>query len=96
MAADVDVAGARVGGDQGGEDLHGGGLAGAVRAEEGEKVFSAGVELPPPDGTIFSLLGPNGAGKPTAVKILSTLVSADAGTGDIHVGGHDLAADPQA
>ncbi len=36
VAADVDAAGARVGGDEGGEDLHGGGLAGAVRAEQGE------------------------------------------------------------
>lgn len=43
---------------------------------------------------MFALLGPNGAGKTTAVKILSTLVPADAG--DLRVGGHDLAADPQA
>ncbi|KOY58658.1 ATP-binding cassette domain-containing protein, partial [Streptomyces sp. XY332] len=34
------------------------------------------------------------AGKTTAVKILSTLISADAG--EIRVAGHDLAADPQA
>src|SRR5690348_15806161 len=30
-------------------------------------------------GTIFDLLGPNGAGKSTAVKILTTLSSADFG-----------------
>ena len=30
--------------------------------------------------TIFALLGPNGAGKTTIVRILSTLVPADAGT----------------
>jgi hypothetical protein len=34
VAADVQVAG--VGGDEGGEDLDGGGLAGDVRAEQGE------------------------------------------------------------
>ncbi|MDX3876835.1 ATP-binding cassette domain-containing protein, partial [Streptomyces europaeiscabiei] len=42
------------------------------------------------------LLGPNGAGKTTAVKILSTLISPDPGSGEIRVGGHDLAVDPQA
>ncbi|THA60067.1 ATP-binding cassette domain-containing protein, partial [Streptomyces sp. A0642] len=45
-------------------------------------------------GTVFALLGPNGAGKTTAVKILSTLVTPDAG--DLHVAGHDLATHPQA
>jgi ABC-2 type transport system ATP-binding protein len=43
-------------------------------------------------GTIFALLGPNGAGKTTIVRILSTLIPADAGT--IRVAGHDLATDP--
>ncbi|QCB23128.1 ATP-binding cassette domain-containing protein [Streptomyces sp. SS52] len=60
----------------------------------GDKTVLDGVDLTVPEGTIFSLLGPNGAGKTTAVKILSTLVTADAG--DIRVGGHDLATDPQA
>ncbi len=36
VAPDADPAAAGVGGDQGGEDLDGGGLAGAVRAEQGE------------------------------------------------------------
>jgi ABC-2 type transport system ATP-binding protein len=31
-------------------------------------------------GTIFALLGPNSAGKTTIVRILSTLIPADAGT----------------
>ncbi len=53
-----------------------------------------GIDLNVPEGTVFSLLGPNGAGKTTAVKILSTLITPDAG--EIRVGGHDLAADPQA
>jgi ABC-2 type transport system ATP-binding protein len=67
-----------------------------LRKSYGDKVVLDGVDLTVPQGTIFSLLGPNGAGKTTAVKILSTLVRADAGTGDIHIGGHNLATDPQA
>ena len=47
-----------------------------------------------PQGTVFSLLGANGAGKTTTVKILSTLISADAG--DVRVAGHDLAREPDA
>ncbi|GHK02415.1 ATP-binding cassette domain-containing protein [Streptomyces sp. NPDC003753] len=68
--------------------------ANGLRKSYGDKVVLDGVDLAVPEGTIFSLLGPNGAGKTTAVKILSTLISAD--TGVIHVGGHDLATDPQA
>ncbi|WP_329391804.1 ATP-binding cassette domain-containing protein (plasmid) [Streptomyces sp. NBC_01351] len=70
--------------------------ANGLRKSYGDKVVLDGVDLAVPEGTIFSLLGPNGAGKTTAVKILSTLVSADPGTGTIHIGGHDLAAAPQA
>jgi ABC-2 type transport system ATP-binding protein len=51
-----------------------------------------GIDLHVPAGTIFSLLGPNGAGKTTAVQILSTLITADAGT--VTVGGHDVATNP--
>ncbi|MFI8948142.1 ATP-binding cassette domain-containing protein [Streptomyces sp. NPDC053750] len=68
--------------------------ANGLRKSYGDKVVLDGVDLTVPEGTIFSLLGPNGAGKTTAVKILSTLITADAG--DLRVGGHDLAADPQA
>jgi ABC-2 type transport system ATP-binding protein len=50
------------------------------------------VDLEVGEGTIFALLGPNGAGKTTIVRILSTLIRADAGA--IRVAGHDLAADP--
>ncbi|MFF8531848.1 ATP-binding cassette domain-containing protein [Streptomyces sp. SAS_267] len=60
----------------------------------GDKTVLDGIDLAVPEGTVFSLLGPNGAGKTTAVKILSTLVRADAG--ELRVGGHDLATDPQA
>ncbi|MHA5051701.1 ATP-binding cassette domain-containing protein [Streptomyces sp. SD15] len=65
-----------------------------LRKAYGDKTVLDGIDLAVPAGTVFSLLGPNGAGKTTAVKILSTLVTADAG--DLHVGGHDLATDPQA
>ncbi|MFB7589524.1 ATP-binding cassette domain-containing protein [Streptomyces sp. NPDC056169] len=70
--------------------------ANGLRKSYGDKVVLDGVDLAVPEGTIFSLLGPNGAGKTTAVKILSTLVSAGPGSGAIRIGGHDLAADPQA
>ncbi|CAL9478680.1 Doxorubicin resistance ATP-binding protein DrrA [Streptomyces sp. enrichment culture] len=68
--------------------------ANGLRKAYGDKVVLDGVDLAVDEGTIFSLLGPNGAGKTTVVRILSTLVGADAG--DLRVGGHDLAADPQA
>lgn len=65
-----------------------------LRKAYGDKTVLDGIDLAVPAGTVFSLLGPNGAGKTSAVKILSTLITADAG--DLHVGGHDLATDPQA
>ncbi|MFD5327334.1 ATP-binding cassette domain-containing protein [Streptomyces sp. NPDC127092] len=65
-----------------------------LRQSYGEKTVLDGIDLHIPAGTVFALLGPNGAGKTTVVKILSTLITADAG--DLHVGGHDLTADPQA
>ncbi|MEH0419541.1 ATP-binding cassette domain-containing protein [Streptomyces sp. B21-083] len=65
-----------------------------LRKAYGDKTVLDGIDLAVPAGTVFSLLGPNGAGKTTAVKILSTLVTADAG--ELSVGGHDLATDPQA
>jgi ABC-2 type transport system ATP-binding protein len=49
-----------------------------------------GVDLEVARGSIFALLGSNGAGKTTVVKILSTLLAADAGTA--RVNGFDVAA----
>ena len=37
-----------------------------------------GLDLTVPTGTVYALLGPNGAGKTTMVRILSTLIAADA------------------
>jgi ABC-2 type transport system ATP-binding protein len=48
-----------------------------------------GVDFDVARGSIFALLGPNGAGKTTAVKILSTLLKADAGTANVN--GFDVA-----
>ncbi|WP_331767214.1 ATP-binding cassette domain-containing protein [Embleya sp. NBC_00896] len=68
--------------------------ANGLRKSYGDKTVLDGIDIAVPEGTIFALLGPNGAGKTTAVKILSTLISPDAG--ELRVGGHDPAADPQA
>jgi ABC-2 type transport system ATP-binding protein len=65
-----------------------------LRKSFGDQVVLDGLELNVQQGTVFSLLGANGAGKTTTVKILSTLISADAG--DIQVAGHDLAREPDA
>ena len=54
----------------------------------------AGVDLRVERGTVFSLLGPNGAGKTTMVRILATLLRADAG--QARVAGFDVVADRRA
>jgi ABC-2 type transport system ATP-binding protein len=48
-----------------------------------------GVDLDVAQGSVFALLGSNGAGKTTLVRILSTLLEADAGTAT--VAGFDVA-----
>ncbi|MDF2707470.1 MAG: export transporter ATP-binding protein, partial [Nonomuraea muscovyensis] len=48
-----------------------------------------GVDFAVARGSIFALLGSNGAGKTTVVKILSTLLKADAGTAGVN--GFDVA-----
>ena len=51
-----------------------------------------GVDFEVQKGSIFALLGSNGAGKTTVVRILSTLLKADAGTATVQ--GVDVATDP--
>jgi ABC-2 type transport system ATP-binding protein len=65
----------------------------AIRVEGLEKSFKdlhvlRGVDLEIARGSILALLGSNGSGKTTTVKILSTLLKADAGT--VTVNGYDL------
>jgi len=65
-----------------------------LRKSFGDQLVLDGLDLSVPPGTVFSLLGANGAGKTTTVKILSTLINADAG--EIQVAGYDLAREPDA
>ncbi|MFD0788975.1 ABC transporter ATP-binding protein [Microbacterium insulae] len=51
-----------------------------------------GVDFEVERGSIFALLGSNGAGKTTLVRILATLLKADAGTATVN--GYDVAIQP--
>ncbi|MGW7042183.1 ABC transporter ATP-binding protein [Streptomyces avermitilis] len=51
-----------------------------------------GVDFDVARGTVFALLGSNGSGKTTTVRILATLLKADAGTAGVH--GFDVATQP--
>jgi len=63
-----------------------------VRKSFGDHIVLDQVDLEVAEGSVFALLGPNGAGKTTMVRILSTLITADAG--DIRVAGCDVATNP--
>jgi ABC-2 type transport system ATP-binding protein len=65
-----------------------------LRKTYDKNVVLDGVDLSIREGEVFSLLGPNGAGKTTIVRILSTLIPADAGVTSIM--GHDLRREPAA
>jgi ABC-2 type transport system ATP-binding protein len=69
----------------------------AIRVQGIEKSFKdlhvlRGVDFDVSAGSIFALLGSNGAGKTTLVRILSTLLKADAGTATVH--SYDVAGKP--
>ncbi|HKZ73536.1 MAG TPA: ATP-binding cassette domain-containing protein, partial [Steroidobacteraceae bacterium] len=58
----------------------------------GEVTAVRGVSLRALDGRITGLLGPNGAGKSTTLRMLYTVLRADAG--DARIDGISVAADP--
>jgi oleandomycin transport system ATP-binding protein len=71
-------------------------MVAVIEAEGLEKRFGrtqalAGTGFSAEQGTVLALLGPNGAGKTTAVRVLSTLLKPDGGTGRIC--GYDVVAD---
>ena len=67
--------------------------AGLVKSY-GEVKALDGLDLNVAAGTVLGLLGPNGAGKTTAVRVLTTLLTPDAGTAE--VAGIDVIGDPAA
>jgi ABC-2 type transport system ATP-binding protein len=66
--------------------------AAGLRKSFGAAMVLDGVDIEVDEGTVFALLGPNGAGKTTIVRILTTLIRADAG--EARVAGHDVREDP--
>ena len=60
----------------------------------GDHTVLPGLDLDISIGELFALLGPNGSGKTTLFRILTTLISPDAGTAS--VGGFDVVASPAA
>src|SRR4051794_4278387 len=63
-----------------------------LRKRFGDTQALDGVDLAARRGSVLGVLGPNGAGKTTAVRILATLIQADAG--HAVVAGHDVAREP--
>jgi ABC-2 type transport system ATP-binding protein len=59
----------------------------------GDKRAVDGVDLNVRTGSIYGVLGPNGAGKTTTIRMLATLLRADAGAARIF--GHDVTKEPQ-
>ncbi len=62
-----------------------------LKKSYGSNKVLQGVDLRVKRGTMLALLGPNGAGKTTTVRILSTLLKADAGS--VHIEGFDVFSD---
>jgi len=69
------------------------GLVKVYRSRRGQARALDGVDLTVDEGSVLGLLGPNGAGKTTCVRILATLLRADAGSA--RVGGLDISREAQ-
>src|SRR3978361_143594 len=65
-------------------------VSGLVKSFGGVRAL-AGIALEAAQGTVLGVLGPNGAGKTTAVRVLTTLLTPDAGTA--RVAGLDVVRD---
>jgi ABC-2 type transport system ATP-binding protein len=63
-----------------------------LRKRFGEVEAVKGIDFDVRRGECFGLLGPNGAGKSTTIKILTTLVPADAG--EVEIAGYKLLVHP--
>ncbi|MFI7208355.1 ATP-binding cassette domain-containing protein [Micromonospora aurantiaca (nom. illeg.)] len=63
--------------------------ASGLRKAFGDHVVLDGIDVAVGAGRVYAMLGPNGAGKTTVVNILTTLLTADAGT--VVIAGHDVA-----
>ncbi|MFF1509384.1 ATP-binding cassette domain-containing protein [Streptomyces sp. NPDC058326] len=67
-------------------------LSEGLQKRYGEVHALRGLDLAVPEGSVCGVLGPNGAGKTTAVRVLTTLVTPDAGSA--RVAGYDVVRDP--
>ncbi len=63
-------------------------VAEGIKKSFGKVQVLNGIDLKVHRGTIVAILGPNGAGKTTTVRILTTLLQADAGTATVE--GYDV------
>lgn len=66
--------------------------ASGIRKSFGKKVVLEGIDLRIQKGSIHAILGPNGSGKTTLIKIMSTLLKADAGS--ITISTHSVSEEP--
>ena len=85
VAVSGELAGRRYAGDETETGSHDRGNRGAGPQEdlrrEREVRALDGVSFAVEEGTVFGLLGPNGAGKTTAVRVLTTIIRPDSGSG---------------
>jgi len=64
-----------------------------LRVCYGKTVAVRGISFEIPRGEVFGFIGPNGAGKTTTIKVLATLLKADAGI--VRIDGIDVTTAPQ-